>query len=112
MFNPETIKTENVPDRIKQTLKSSCVPIYDWMFDIGLHQCDLLVYAAFFDELRHEPLTPKNIKLTDIANRIHYSVPSVCNSLNMLVEHNILFRQGERSFTKFSIYPFDTLDLK
>jgi len=112
MFNPEEIKTEAVNDRIKQTLGCKFTPIYEWMFDTGLHQCDLLVYAALFDELRHYPKTPQNINLSDIARKIHYSPSSVCTSVDMLVEHGFLYRQGERTKTVYSLSPFNTLDLK
>ena len=112
MYIPEIIKKDNVPDRIKQTLDCTSVPLYDWMFDIGLHQCDLLVYAVAFDELRKEPHNPKKLVMTDMAKRIHYSVPSVCHSVDMLVDHGFLYRQGRNKNIWYSIYPFDTLDLK
>lgn len=106
------IKTAGVPDRIKQTLESYYVPIYDWMFDTDLHQADLLVYAALFDVLRHEPLTPMHISMTDIAKRIHYTLPSVTGSVELLRNCKLIFTQGERKNTLFSLFPFNTLDLK
>lgn len=112
MYIPEKIKTSAVKDRVKQTLESNCICIYDWMLDTGLHQCDLLVYAALFDELRHEPMTPMKLSLSDLARRLHYSVSSIHASIDVLAEHEFIYRQGERNKTVYSIYPFNTLDLK
>lgn len=106
------IKTAGIPDRVKQTLESTHVPVYDWMLDAGLHQADLLVYAAIFDILRHEPLTPQKIKLSDVAKRLHYTPQAVYGTMNILVDHQFLYRQGSRQDSLFSLYPFDTLDLK
>ena len=112
MYIPEEIKTEAVNDRIKQTLGCEYTPIYEWMFDTGLHQCDLLVYAALFNELRRYPKTPMYVSMSDIARKIHYSPSSVAASVDMLVEHGFIYRRGERTKTLYSIYPFNTLDLK
>lgn len=112
MIQHYEIKTSGVSDRIKQTLGSTAIPVYDWMLDTGLHQCDLLVYAAIFDILRHEPLTPQRINLSEVARRIHYTRQSVYNAVDMLVEHKFLFSQGSGNTTIFSLSPFDTLDLK
>lgn len=112
MYTPEEIKTEAAKDRIKQTLECKYTPLYEWMFETGLHQCDLIVYAALFDELRRYPRTPQNINMSDLARRIHYSPSSVHASIDMLVEHGFVYRQGERTKTLYSLYPFNTLDLK
>ena len=98
-------------DRIKQTLEADVVPIYDWMFDTGLHQCDLLVYAALFDELRHEPFTPQRIEQKKIAERIHYTPQAVGGSVDLLRKLKYIFTRGERRNMLFSLYPFDTLGL-
>jgi DNA-binding MarR family transcriptional regulator len=112
MKYPQQINTEGVTDHIKQTLQASVIPIYDWMLDTGLGQADLLVYAALFDVLRHEPLTPMHISQKEIAKRVHYSQQSVGCSLNVLRNAKLIFTQGERRNMLFSLYPFDTLDLK
>lgn len=112
MYKPEEIKVDAVSDRVKQTLECECIPIYTWMLDTGLHQCDLLVYAALFNELRHYPRTPMKINMSNIARRLHYSPSSVFASIDMLVEHGFVYRQGERTNTVYSLYPFNTLDLK
>lgn len=106
------IKSTEVPDRIKMTLGSTSIPVYDWMFETGLHQCDLLVYAALFDILRHEPLTPQRINLAQLGRRIHYGRQAVYGSIELLVNHQFLFSRGEGRETLYSLYPFDTLDLK
>lgn len=112
MKYPQQINTEGVTDRIKQTLGASVIPVYDWMLDTGLGQADLLVYAALFDELRHQPLTPMHISQKEIAERVHYSQQSVGCSLNVLRKAQLIFTQGERRNILYSLYPFDTLDLK
>ena len=106
------INTTAVPDRIKQTLEAECVPVYDWMFETNLHQADLLVYAAMFDILRHYPHKPQRIELKTIAQRINYSVQAVSGSIQLLENMQLIFSQGERKNTVYSLFPFDTLDLR
>lgn len=101
-----------VQDCVKQTLGAQKTPIYDWMFEIGLHNADLLVYAAMFDILRHYPHEPQRIELKTIAKRINYSVQSVSGSLQLLRNAKLIFSQGERKSTVYSLFPFDTLDLR
>ena len=94
------------------TLNLTSIPIYDWMLETNLHQADLLVYAALFDELKDEPLMPQQINLSDIARRIHYSSSSVYGAVDLLVNLKLIFTQGDSRNKLFSLYPFDTLDLK
>ena len=106
------INTAAVQDCIRKTLCSKKVPIYDWMFETNLHQADLLVYAAMFDILRHYPHEPQRIELKTIAERIHYSVQSVFGSIELLERAKLIYSQGERKNTVYSLFPFDTLDLR
>ena len=104
------IKPDGVPDRVKQTLSSKSIPIYYWMLDAGLHQADLLVYAAMFDILRHEPHTPKKINLAvEIGEPIHYTRQAVYGAVDMLVDHGFLYRQGSGRDALFSLYPINKL---
>ena len=108
--NKDKADSTRVPDRIKQTLESPRgVMMYDWMFDTGLHQADLLVYACMFNELRDTPNTPQRVNMSEIARRIHYSPSSVHFSVDMLVEHGFLYSRGSRMDTVYSLYPITKL---
>ena len=106
------INTDGIEDRIKQTLQEVPLPIYGWMLDTNLRQAELLTYAALFDELRHEPLTPKYIKLSDVAKRLHYDRHRMYEVIDNLVSYKLIYRQGTRRNSLYSLYPFNTLDLK
>jgi DNA-binding MarR family transcriptional regulator len=81
--------------------------MYDWMFDAGLHQAELVVYAAIFDILRHEPHKPQRINFRELADRIKYSCASVIYSVDMLVEHGFLYSKGVRQDRIVSLYPIN-----
>lgn len=107
MNNKEKPNSEGVQDKVKLALEQCGVEIYPWMFDTGLHQADLLVYACMFDILKRYPLTPQRVNMSDIGRRIHYSPSSVHFSVDMLVDHGFLFRKGERKGQVYSLYPIE-----
>lgn len=111
MRKTETIQEPNKMS-ISTTIENTSIPIYDWMLDTGLHQADLLVYAAIFDILRHNPLEPQRINLARLSKRIHYTRQAVYGAVSLLTNQQFIFTQGEGRNTLFSIYPFETLDLK
>lgn len=108
----ETKITSPNQSTVEQTIKNKSIPIYDWMLDTGLHQADLLVYAALFDVLRHKPLEPQRINLAKFSRRIKYTRQAVYGSVSLLTNQQFIFTQGEGRNTLYSIYPFQTLDLK
>ena len=105
--------SSNIKDCIKKTLnESNPLVIYDWMLDAKLRQADLLVFAAIFDQLRHEPRTPQYVKVVDLAKRIHYTHSAILHCIDRLVAQGFLYVRGTQHMKVYSLYPFDTLDLK
>lgn len=68
--------------------------------------------AAIFDVLRHDPLQPQRINMTNVAKRIKYTPAAVHGSVEMLTNHQMLFTRKDGKSLLFSLYPFNTLDLK
>ena len=68
MKKNNTLTSEEVTDRIKQTLLCESIPTYMWMYQLGLNSSQLGVYAYIFNILRREPLKSHYIKTKDLCD--------------------------------------------
>lgn len=103
------IPADQFQDRIKQTLVSNSVPLYDWMSDLGLNHTELVVYAHVFNILKSEPLKERLIETSDICNITKSSASNAWSVIDSICKRGLLWKRvvgrGRGSKTYYSLYP-------
>lgn len=116
MKKKNNITDDQLQDRIKQTLTSNSVPVYDWMFDLGLNATELVIYAHIFNILKREPLKEHFIDTRDICEIFKSSTSNAWVVIDSLCKRRLLWKRvvgrGRGSKTYYSLYqPVNTEDL-
>lgn len=108
LMKKEIIPINEIKDRIKQTLTSSCVPTYDWMYELGLNSTQLLVFAYIFNVCKREPMKEHRIETSELTKLFGVTNGNISIVTNQLVKRGLISKRvasyGSRSQTFYSIF--------
>lgn len=87
--------TDVAVDRIKQTLLCEYIPMYKWMYELGLNPNQREVYAYIFNICKREPLKEHYIKTKDLVEFFDNTPQNLQQITSLLAEKRLIHKRIE-----------------
>ena len=108
MKKAKNIEIQKFADRVKQSLTSTYVPTYDWMYELGLSSSQLGVYAYIFNVCKREPMAEHCISTQDLCKTFHVTPANISYIVKNLINLGLISKRvegkGILARTYYSLY--------